>query len=277
MSSMDDLINILADLGGVIATRVSKLLALLSQNKNAGSWGAVAGLALAIICAWRYVGKGRDSPRFRKREGPSRIPEPDPRAGTSRASGVSYSTTQATQRGRGIDQPVQMQPAQVTLGQSVQHHLLGGRRMTLTTLGVLFNETSPEELQENGAMLRSGAAETVKELARACDLYLVTQCLDDTSEMAVMSALESAGLFAQGMVNRDKVLFCSTPQGRASFVRQLEPDWHVDTSGDIINQLARFVQHQLHVTSGAVPRATGSEVIQAEGLAQYFGKSASIR
>jgi glutamate racemase len=33
MSSMDDLINILADLGGVIATRVSKLLALLSQNK----------------------------------------------------------------------------------------------------------------------------------------------------------------------------------------------------------------------------------------------------
>lgn len=36
---------------------------------------------------------------------------------------------------------------QVTLGQSVQHHLLGGRRMTLTTLGVLFNETSPEELQ----------------------------------------------------------------------------------------------------------------------------------
>jgi hypothetical protein len=60
-------------------------------------------------------------------------------------------------------------------------------------------------MQENGAMLRSGAAETVKELARACDLYLVTQCLDDTSEIAVMSALESAGLFVQGMVNRDKV------------------------------------------------------------------------
>jgi hypothetical protein len=53
-------------------------------------------------------------------------------------------------------------------------------------------------------MLRSGVAETVKELARACDLYLVTQCLDDTSEIAVMSALESAGLFEHGMVNRDK-------------------------------------------------------------------------
>ena len=30
---MDDLINALADLGGVIAARVSKLLAVLSQNK----------------------------------------------------------------------------------------------------------------------------------------------------------------------------------------------------------------------------------------------------
>lgn len=33
MSSMDDLINVLADLGGVIAARVSKILAVLSQNK----------------------------------------------------------------------------------------------------------------------------------------------------------------------------------------------------------------------------------------------------
>ncbi|GAQ82100.1 peroxin 22 [Klebsormidium nitens] len=273
---MDDLINALADLGGVIAARVSKLLAVLSQNKNASSWGAVAGLALAIICAWRYIGKGRDSPRLRKHEGVSRLP-PEAESHFARASGVSHSATQATHRGKGVEQTVQTQPAQMTLAQSVHHRLQGSRRMTLTTLGVLFTETSPEEVQENGATLRPGAAEVVKELSKACDLYLVTQCLDDTSEIAVMSALESAGLFAHGAVNKDKVLFCSTPQGRASFVRQLEPDWHVDTSADIIKQLARFVQHQLHIASGTGPRAVGSGVVAAEGLAQYFGKSATVR
>lgn len=53
--------------------------------------------------------------------------------------------------------------------------------------------------------MRLGAAEVVKELSKACDLYLVTQCLDDTSEIAVISALESAGLFGHGAMNKDKV------------------------------------------------------------------------
>lgn len=35
-----------------------------------------------------------------------------------------------------------------------------------------------------------------------------------------------------------QVLFCSTENGRTSFVRQLEPDWHIDTNPDIIFQLA---------------------------------------
>lgn len=35
-----------------------------------------------------------------------------------------------------------------------------------------------------------------------------------------------------------QVLFCSTETGRSSFVRQLEPDWHVDTNPEIISQLA---------------------------------------
>jgi hypothetical protein len=49
MSSMDDLINILADLGGVIATRVSKLLAVLSQNKVRKSKLLAYEVTLALI------------------------------------------------------------------------------------------------------------------------------------------------------------------------------------------------------------------------------------
>jgi len=35
-----------------------------------------------------------------------------------------------------------------------------------------------------------------------------------------------------------QVLFCSTENGRSSFVRQLEPDWHIDTDLEIIHQLS---------------------------------------
>lgn len=35
-----------------------------------------------------------------------------------------------------------------------------------------------------------------------------------------------------------QVLFCSTDIGRTSFVRQLESDWHIDSSREITTQLA---------------------------------------
>lgn len=35
-----------------------------------------------------------------------------------------------------------------------------------------------------------------------------------------------------------QVLFCSAENGRISFVRQLEPDWHIDTNPEIVFQLA---------------------------------------
>lgn len=35
-----------------------------------------------------------------------------------------------------------------------------------------------------------------------------------------------------------QVLFCSTETGRSSFVRQLEPDWHIDTNPEVLFQLA---------------------------------------
>lgn len=40
------------------------------------------------------------------------------------------------------------------------------------------------------------------------------------------------------IIVRSQVLFCSTEIGRTSFVRQLEPDWHIDSNSEITSQLA---------------------------------------
>jgi hypothetical protein len=42
---------------------------------------------------------------------------------------------------------------------------------------------------------------------------------------------------------RIQVLFCSTENGRTSFVRQLEPDWHIDSNPEIVTQLAVYYHH----------------------------------
>ncbi|XP_020241192.1 peroxisome biogenesis protein 22-like [Asparagus officinalis] len=95
--------------------------------------------------------------------------------------------------------------------------------------------------------------------------------LDDESEEKVLSALDDAGLFMSGGLTRDKVIFCSTENGRSSFVRQLEPDWHVDTNPEIIHQLSRFIKYLLHISPNKPERAVSSNVFSSTGLEHFFG------
>ncbi|WVZ87266.1 hypothetical protein U9M48_033934 [Paspalum notatum var. saurae] len=158
---------------------------------------------------------------------------------------------------------------QLTLEQLVRHKLSEGRRVTCRLLGVILEETTPEELQ-NHVTVRPSVVEVLLEIAKFCDVYFMERILDDESEEKVLSALTEAGLFASGSLLKDKVLFCSTENGRTSFVRQLEPDWHIDTSAEIVHQLARFIKYQLHI-SPQRPERIASNVFTAPSLEQYFG------
>ncbi|KAF5181801.1 peroxisome biogenesis protein, partial [Thalictrum thalictroides] len=86
----------------------------------------------------------------------------------------------------------------------------------------------------------------------------------------VLSALEEAGVFTSGGLVKDKVLFSSMENGRISFVRQLEPDWHIDTNPDIVFQLARFIKYQLCI-SPVKPERSASNVFCSPSFEQFFG------
>ncbi|KAK1320141.1 Peroxisome biogenesis protein 22 [Acorus calamus] len=146
--------------------------------------------------------------------------------------------------------------------------LNGGRRVTCQLLGIILVENSPEELQKH-ATVRLSVVDILVEICRTCDLYLMERILDDESEERVLLALENAGLFANGGLMRDKVLFCSTENGRSSFVRQIEPDWHIDTNLEIVFQLSRFIRHQLHISPNPLDGIT-SNVFTSTSLDQYF-------
>ncbi|KAF5746047.1 peroxisome biogenesis protein 22 isoform X1 [Tripterygium wilfordii] len=161
------------------------------------------------------------------------------------------------------------QPVKPTLGQIVRQRLSEGRKVTCRLAGVILEESSPEELQKQ-ATVRSSVLEVLLEITKFCDLYLMERVLDDDSERNVLLALENAGVFTSGGLIKDKVLFCSTEIGRTSFVRQLEPDWHIDTNPEIVTQLARFIKYQLHI-SPSRPERTASNVFSSTSLEQFFG------
>ncbi|XP_071698027.1 peroxisome biogenesis protein 22-like isoform X2 [Rutidosis leptorrhynchoides] len=256
----EDLLQLVKRFGAYLSTKISKIL----NTQDLRSVWAIAGFAVAVIFTWRVL-RTPSAPRRRqpKRQAPGSsssgvATHPDANAFPSE---VDYSRAHTV-----IDEF--FQPVKPTLGQIVRQRLSDGRKVTCRLLGVILEESTPEELQ-NQATVRSSVLEVLLEITKFCDLYLMETVLDDESEKKIVMALENAGIFTSGGLVKEKVLFCSTDIGRTSFVRQLEPDWHIDSSLEISTQLARFIKNQLHISTAKTERIA-SNVIISSSLEQFF-------
>ncbi|GMJ13014.1 peroxin 22 [Hibiscus trionum] len=269
-SSKDELIQLIKRLGTFLALRMSNLFSISFQKLDPRSVGAIAGLAVAIVFTYRLM------------RSPAAPPRRQPKRQTPSTSSSSISTqSNATLTPSGVCLPSEdlraqnvvdefFQPVKPTLGQIVRQKLSEGRKVTCRLLGVILEESSPEELQVKEATVKSAVLDVLLEITKFCDLYLMERVIDDESEKNVLMALENAGIFTSGGLVKDKVLFCSTENGRTSFVRQLEPDWHIDTNPEILSQLARFIKYQLHVSPVRSER-TAANVFSSPSLEHFFG------
>ncbi|KAG2717084.1 hypothetical protein I3843_03G157800 [Carya illinoinensis] len=234
-SSKQEVVQLIKRFGAYLTIKISKLLPISLQNLDSRSVGAIAGLAVAIVFTWRLL----RSPSQPQRRQPKR------QAGTPGSSGANTNSN-ANLVVPGVSSSLEDSRAQTvvdefflsgkpTLGQIVRQKLSEGRKVTCRLLGVILEESSPEEIQRK-----------------------------------VLLALEDAGIFTSGGLVKDKVLFCSTEIGRSSFVRQLEPDWHIDSNPEIISQLSRFIKYQLHISPNR-PERTAPNVFSTPSLEQFFG------
>ncbi|XP_068639212.1 peroxisome biogenesis protein 22 [Aristolochia californica] len=268
-ASKEELVQLLKKIGAYLAVKMSNIFTISSNQQDHRSIWAVAGLAMAIIFTWKLL----KTPTERQRRPPKRQGS----VGSSSASSQSNAATLSA----GVDTSLEdskahnvidefFQPVKPTLGQIVRQKLGGeGRKVTCQLLGVILEESIPEELQKH-VTVRSSVMEVLLEITKYCDLYLMERVIDDESEEKILSALENAGVFTSGGLIKDKVLFCSKENGRMSFVRQLEPDWHIDTNPEIIYQLARFIKYQLHISPSRTERVAPN-VFSTGSLEQFFG------
>ncbi|KAL0908968.1 hypothetical protein M5K25_023483 [Dendrobium thyrsiflorum] len=248
---------------------ISERMPFTVDRQKFRSITTLAALSVAIFITWKLL---RAPPPHQRRQ-PRQSGEVTAVAGTrsSSNSGLTsseYCSSSAELRSHDRVDELYL-PGKRTLEQIVRYRLNEGRKATCQLLGVILEETTPEELQEH-ATVKSSVREVLLEITKFCDLYLMERVLDDESGERVLLALKDAGLFTSGGLNSEKVLFCSTENGRISFVRQLEPDWHIDTNPDIIHQLARFIKYQLHISPTRIERAAPN-VFSATCLEHFFG------
>ncbi|KAG6416955.1 hypothetical protein SASPL_124396 [Salvia splendens] len=301
-NSKEDFLQLVKRVGAFFTVKISNLLRRLDSR----SFGAVAGLALAIIFTWRLLRAPRGPQRRQPKRQASSASSSDVNSRASENAGSSsevFTPPEDPTTQNVIDEF--FQPVKPTLSQIVRQRLSEGRKVTCRLLGVILEENSPEELQKQ-ANVRSSVLEVLLEITKFCDLYLMERVLDDESESQFMQknvllALENAGVFTSSGLVKDKVLFCSTEIGRTSFVRQLEPDWHIDSNPEITTQLAvrvpafsflnifvpfmllpvapvkltpliilqRFIKSQLHVSPEKLERPAAN-VFTTPSLEQFF-------
>ncbi|XP_010466451.1 PREDICTED: peroxisome biogenesis protein 22-like [Camelina sativa] len=276
-SPTEEIVRLIKRLSAYVAFKMSSLFSTTSiRNLDSRSIGAIAGLAIAVIFTWRAI---RTPGEQRQRRQPKRRMQSAETSSAAAAAAAAQSNLGSVPPEVSLphedDNAVQdvvdqfFQPVKPTLGQIVRQKLSEGRKVTCRLLGVILEETSPEELQKQ-ATVRSSVLEVLLEITKFSDLYLMERVLDDESEAKVLEALESAGVFTSGGLVEEKVLFCSTEIGRTSFVRQLEPDWHIDTNPEISTQLARFIKYQLHVAA-VKPERIAPNVFTSQSIEQFFG------
>ncbi|EOA31173.1 hypothetical protein CARUB_v10014342mg [Capsella rubella] len=272
-SPTEEIVRLIKRLSAYVAFKMSSLFSTTSiRNLDSRSIGAIAGLAIAVIFTWRAI---RTPGEQRQRRQPKRRMQSPESSSAAAAAQSNLASVPPEVSSPHEDNAVQdvvdqfFQPVKPTLGQIVRQKLSEGRKVTCRLLGVILEETSPEELQKQ-VTVRSSVLEVLLEITKFSDLYLMERVLDDESEARVLEALESAGIFTSGGLVKEKVLFCSTEIGRTSFVRQLEPDWHIDTNPEINTQLSRFIKYQLQVAA-VKPERIAPNVFTSQSIEQFFG------
>jgi len=111
------------------------------------------------------------------------------------------------------------------------------------------------------------ARDAFVELCRSNDVYLVVTVSDELTHVpAVRKLLEESGLHEAGLLDRRKVLFCSTNKGRESIARQIEPAVHVDSDPVIVGALQPHLKSCWLVSADGGGRRVSGNVTTAQSL-----------
>ena len=86
--------------------------------------------------------------------------------------------------------------------------------------------------------MRPEALEVLRDLCQAVPVCIVAHVRSDIGEAVIKGSLEAQGLLGpqSSQLRAHHVLCCSTPQGKESMLRQLEPGLHIDGDATTVSR-----------------------------------------
>ncbi|AQK46374.1 Peroxisome biogenesis protein 22 [Zea mays] len=134
----------------------------------------LAAISITLLFAWKMLRAPQEQPRRPRRRA---APSSSNTSTRSRPGALTVADACSSADSRAHEAVNQLfQP--LTLEQLVRHKLSEGRRFTCRLLGVILEETAPEELQ-NHVTVKPSVVEVLLEIAKFCDVYLMERILDD--------------------------------------------------------------------------------------------------
>ncbi|GFE53069.1 hypothetical protein BaOVIS_004730 [Babesia ovis] len=127
---------------------------------------------------------------------------------------------------------------------------------------LLLNKGSYDLIEDNVLSLA--------DLASKLNLYIFIQVSGEDDIPIIMSKLENSGFFGD-RVKKHRILFSATSEGRASMVRQLQPQLHMETDPSVVEAIAGKVPNILKfaVNQGSVH--PGDDIVTIESAASIIG------
>ncbi|KAI7870126.1 hypothetical protein BDF14DRAFT_1774926 [Spinellus fusiger] len=126
------------------------------------------------------------------------------------------------------------------------------KRITLSLKNTILWNPSSDVNAPNHAFHENAAILLLK-LAQAHEVYLIIHIHSDEERHQIQQLLENAGLVSPHHIDKRRILFCSTEQGKIHLIRHIEPNvhieggWELDDGEDIVRKVRPFVNKLIWV------------------------------
>jgi len=114
-------------------------------------------------------------------------------------------------------------------------------KMVISGKNIILNSSNPKEIDDNQIA-------TLFALSDNFDIYIVIQVKDINEQNEIYNAISQHEIFKTGVLNINKVLFCSTAQGKGHIARHIEPYIFVDDNIEIIDNFSKFIPKSICIT-----------------------------
>ncbi|ORY72826.1 hypothetical protein LY90DRAFT_666934 [Neocallimastix californiae] len=107
-------------------------------------------------------------------------------------------------------------------------------KIVISGKNIILNSSNPKEIDEN-------QISTLFVLSDNFDIYIVIQVKDENEQNEIFNSISKHEIFTTGILDINKVLFCSTAPGKGHIARHIESYIFVDDDVENINNFSKFI------------------------------------